>query len=130
MARIAGVTLPKNKRIEVALTYIFGVGLKSSQDILKETKIDVNTRTKDLTEAEVNALKNAIETGEKLVEGDLRRDIATNIKRHIDISSYRGDRHKKKLPVRGQRTKTNSRTVHGNKRRTMGSGRRDAAQKT
>lgn len=130
MARIAGVTLPKEKRVEIALTYIFGVGRTRSLEILTQTKIDPKVRTKDLTEKQVNDLKNTLEKGGFLIEGELRRDISGNIKRLKDINSYRGSRHAKRLPARGQRTKTNNRTVRGNVRRTMGSGRRAAAQKT
>ena len=120
-ARISGVTLP-NKRIEIALTYIFGVGLSRSQEILVETKIDPNTRANDLSNEEVGKLRTHIEK-EYRVEGDLRREIGSNIKRLREIGCFRGLRHALSLPVRGQRTKTNSRTVRGNVRRTMGSGR-------
>jgi len=130
MARIAGVTLPKDKRVEIALTYILGVGRSRSNEVLKETEIDPSVRAKDLTAEEVNAIKNALEKGDYLIEGELRRDVASNIKRLKDVGTYRGDRHKKRLPARGQRTKTNTRTVRGNVRRTMGSGRKAAAQKT
>lgn len=129
MARIAGVTLPSNKRIEFGLTYIYGIGLKSSHDVLAQTKINPNTRVKDLTEREVNSIKEYLEKKYK-VEGELRRDKLMNIKRLKEIGSYRGMRHIKNLPVRGQRTKTNSRTIRGNVRKTMGSGRKTAAQKT
>jgi len=127
--RIAGIMLPQNKRIEIALTYIFGIGLPLSQKILKETNINPNTRTQNLKEDEVNILRNAIEKKYR-VEGELRREILMNIKRLREIGSYRGSRHGKNLPVRGQRTKTNSRTVRGNVRKTMGSGRKPAAEKT
>lgn len=127
--RIAGVTIPNEKRVEIALTYIFGIGLKTSQDILAGSKIDPSTRVKDLKEDEVNALRFAIEK-QRRVEGDLKRDIVSNIKRLKEIGSYRGSRHAKNLPLRGQRTKTNSRTVRGNKRMTMGSGRKPVGQKT
>lgn len=130
MARIAGVTLPNNKRIEVALMYLFGVGLSLAQDILKAAKVNPNTRAKDLTEAEVNTIKTTIDAMGIKIEGDLRRDIFANIKRLKEINSYRGVRHMRHLPVRGQSTKTNSRTVRGNVRRTMGSGRKISAQKT
>jgi small subunit ribosomal protein S13 len=129
MARIAGVTIPNDKRIEIALTYIYGIGLPTSKKILQSTKIDGNIRAKDLRDNQVNALRDLIEKNYK-VEGDLRRDVMTHIKRLKDISSYRGSRHAKRLPARGQRTKTNTRTVRGNVRRTMGSGRKDANQKT
>ena len=128
-ARIAGVTLPNNKRIEIALTYIFGVGLTSANKILVQTHIDKNKRTQDLTEEEVNKLREIIEKDYK-VEGELKRELLMNIKRLKEIGSYRGHRHAKGLPVRGQRTKTNSRTVRGNVRRTMGSGRKPSAEKT
>jgi small subunit ribosomal protein S13 len=129
MARIAGVNLPKNKRIEIALTYLYGVGLPLSQKILAKTAIDPNIRTDDLKEEQINRLREVIEKNYR-VEGDLRREILLNIKRMKEIGSYRGDRHAKKLPVRGQRTKTNTRTVRGNVRKTMGSGRKPPAQKT
>lgn len=122
MARIAGALIPSNKRIEVALTYIYGIGLKTSQDILASLKIDPNARTKDLNEDDLNKLRFAIEKQHK-VEGDLKREVLSNIKRLKDIKCYRGSRHDKKLPTRGQRTKTNSRTVRGNRRTTMGSGK-------
>ncbi len=128
-ARISGVTLPNEKRIEVALSYLYGVGIPLGKKILKAAKIDPNTRAKDLTEAEVNAIKTTIDKMNIPIEGDLRREIFANIKRLKEIGSYRGTRHIKKLPVRGQSTKTNNRTVRGNKRRTMGSGRKIAAQK-
>lgn len=129
MARIAGVTLPKEKRIEIALTYVFGIGKKISNNILVQTGIDPNTRTKDLSEEQVNNLREVIEKDYK-VEGELKREILTNIKRLKEIGSYRGSRHAKNLPVRGQSTKTNSRTVRGNVRKTVGSGRKPADQKT
>lgn len=130
MARLAGVNLPKDKRIEYALPYIYGIGLTVAKKILKETGIDPNTRTKELTDAEVNKLREAIEKGGYRIEGELRRDIFNNIKRLKDISAYRGTRHHKGLPVRGQRTKTNSRTRRGNVRRTTTSGRKKSDQKT
>ncbi|PJE75809.1 30S ribosomal protein S13 [Candidatus Uhrbacteria bacterium CG10_big_fil_rev_8_21_14_0_10_48_11] len=127
MARIAGVTIPNEKRIEVALTYIYGIGLSVSKKILSETKINVDTRTKDLLDDQVALLREYIE--KKLrVEGDLRREVIGNIMRIKDIGSYRGSRHAKHLPARGQRTKTNTRTVRGNVRRTMGSGKRTLAK--
>ncbi|MBI3120386.1 MAG: 30S ribosomal protein S13 [Candidatus Kerfeldbacteria bacterium] len=129
MARIAGVTLPKEKRIEIALHYIYGIGPTLSQRILNLTKVSPNTRTKDLTDEEVNRLREVIEKQYK-VEGELRREILSSIKRLKEIGSYRGMRHSRHLPVRGQRTRTNTRTVRGNVRRTMGSGRKTAAQKT
>ena len=115
MARIAGVDLPRDKRIEIALTYIFGIGLKTSKDLLKETGINPDTRTRDLTEDEVVKLRDAIDKN-VLVEGDLRRQTALDIKRLVEIGCYRGVRHRKGLPVRGQRTKTNARTRKGPKR--------------
>ena len=123
MARISGVNIPSNKRIVIALTYVYGVGLKTSQKVLKELSIDENIRTKDLTEEQVKTLRTAIEKDSRL-EGDLRRDVLSHVKRLKEINSYRGSRHAKRLPVRGQRTKTNSRTRRGNKRSTAGSGRR------
>lgn len=129
MARIAGVLLPNNKRIEAALTYIFGIGFSSSKKILKDTGIDPNTLAKDLKEEDVAKIMEYI-TKNYQIEGDLRRKVSGDIKRLKDISSYRGARHRKHLPVRGQRTKTNSRTVRGNVRKTAGSGRKPPAQKT
>lgn len=129
MPRIAGVALPENKRIEVSLTYIYGVGLSLSKKILKESGIDPNKRAKALTTEEVNNLRQIVEKNHK-VEGELRREIMFNIKRLKDVGAYRGSRHSKHLPVRGQRTKTNSRTVRGNVRRTAGSGRKSSAEKT
>ncbi|OPJ60653.1 30S ribosomal protein S13 [Clostridium oryzae] len=119
MARIAGVDIPKEKRVEIGLTYIFGIGLPSSQRVLKETGINPDTRVKDLTEEEVNKLRDYINKNFK-VEGDLRRDVALNIKRLIEIGCYRGIRHRKGLPVRGQKTKTNARTRKGPKRTIAG----------
>ena len=112
MARIAGVDIPNNKRVEIALTYIYGIGLKSSQDILAKTGVNPDTRAKDLTEAEVASLRDEIEAKYN-VEGDLRREVALNIKSLVEINCYRGIRHRKGLPVRGQRTKTNARTRKG-----------------
>ena len=112
MARIAGVDIPNNKRVEIALTYIYGIGLKSANDILAKTGINPDTRAKDLTEYEVAKLRDEIENS-YTVEGDLRRDVALNIKRMVEINCYRGIRHRKGLPVRGQRTKTNARTRKG-----------------
>ena len=129
MPRIAGVTIPENKRIAIAITYIYGVGNSLSKKILAETKIDPNKKAQDLTPEEVNALKDCIEKTTK-IEGDLRRQVMINIKRLKDIGTWRGSRHTKKLPVRGQRTKTNTRTVRGNVRKTMGSGRKPAASPT
>ena len=112
MARIAGVDIPNNKRVEIALTYIYGIGRKSASDILAKTGINPDTRAKDLTEDEVAKLRDVIEQ-DYTVEGDLRRDVALNIKRMVEINCYRGIRHRKGLPVRGQRTKTNARTRKG-----------------
>jgi small subunit ribosomal protein S13 len=115
MARIAGIDIPREKRVEVALTYVYGVGLSSSQKILKQTSINPDTRVRDLTEDQVNRLREVIDRSFK-VEGDLRREVALNIKRLIEIGSYRGLRHRRNLPVRGQRTKTNARQRRGPKR--------------
>ena len=112
MARIAGVDIPNNKRIEIALTYIYGIGRKSATDILAATGINPDTRAKDLTDSEIAKLRDVIEDNYK-VEGDLRRDVALDIKRMVEINCYRGIRHRKGLPVRGQRTKTNARTRKG-----------------
>ena len=112
MARIAGVDLPRDKRVEIGLTYIYGIGLKSSQKILAKAGVNPDTRVKDLTEDDVAKLREAIEH-EYTVEGDLRREIALNIKRLVEIDCYRGQRHRKGLPVRGQRSKTNARTRKG-----------------
>ena len=127
--RIIGVHIPDEKKIEYALPYIYGIGLWSARKILKAAQIDSNRRTKDLTLQEVNRLREIIEKN-YTIEGDLRRGIMMNIKRLREIQSYRGMRHMRGLPVRGQRTKTNSRTRRGNVRRTMGSGRRPAASPT
>jgi small subunit ribosomal protein S13 len=123
MARIAGVVLPQNKRIEIALTYIFGIGLTRAQKIIKETGVNPDVRTKDLSSDDEKKLREAVEKTYR-VEGELRRERMANIKRLKEIGSYRGSRHTKGLPLHGQRTKTNSRTVRGNVRRTMGSGKR------
>ena len=112
MARIAGVDIPNNKRVEIALTYIYGIGRKSANDILAKTGINPDTRAKDLTEDEVAKLRDEIENS-YTVEGDLRREVALNIKNMVEINCYRGIRHRKGLPVRGQRTKTNARTRKG-----------------
>jgi small subunit ribosomal protein S13 len=119
MARIAGVDLPKDKRVEIALTYIFGIGRPSSNKILEKATINKDTKVNKLTEAEVVRIRDIIEQEYK-VEGDLRRDVATNIKRLMDIGSYRGLRHRKSLPVRGQRTHTNARTRKGPRRAIIG----------
>ena len=129
MPRIAGVNIPENKRIEISLTYIYGVGRSLSKKILDELKIDINKKASALTPKEVNDLKDYIEKTYK-IEGDLRRQVMINVKRLKDIGSWRGHRHAKGLPVRGQRTKTNNRTVRGNVRKTMGSGRKPAATPT
>jgi small subunit ribosomal protein S13 len=129
MLRISGVNIPDQKRIEISLTYIYGVGLKTSQKLLADLHINPDTRTKDLTAAEENKLREAIEKGLR-TEGELRHVVRNNIKRLKEISSFRGSRHAKGLPVRGQRTKTNTRTVRGNTRKTMGSGRKKADSKT
>lgn len=126
--RIVGTNIPDNKRIEIALMYVYGIGRSLSNVILKATQINPDTRAKDLTPPEVNRLREIIEKNYR-VEGDLRKVIMMNIKRLKDINTYRGARHMRGLPVRGQRTKTNSRTRRGNVRKTMGSGRK-AAQTT
>lgn len=122
MARIAGVDLPRDKRVEIGLTYIFGIGRSRSNEILAKAGIDPDTRVKDLTEEEVSKLRHIIDN-EYIVEGDLRREIALNIKRLKDINCYRGIRHRRGLPVRGQRTKTNARTRKGPKK-TVGKKRK------
>lgn len=123
MARIAGVNIPSNKHIGIALTYIYGVGPTRAKKVLSDLQIDATIRTKDLSEDQVKSIRTALEQAYRL-EGDLRRDVLSNVKRLKEIGSYRGERHKRHLPVRGQRTKSNSRTVRGNKRSTAGSGRR------
>jgi small subunit ribosomal protein S13 len=128
MARIAGVDLPRNKRVEIGLTYIYGIGRPSSRGILKQTRVDPDKRIKDLTEAEVTALREVIERDFR-VEGDLRREVQMNIKRLMEIGCYRGLRHRRNLPVRGQRTRTNARTKRGPKRTVPGRGRRRGAKK-
>ena len=115
MARIAGVDLPREKRVEIGLTYVYGIGRTSAKKILEATGINPDTRVKDLTEDEIGKIRDAIDS-EYTVEGDLRREVALNIKRLVEIGSYRGLRHRKGLPVRGQRTKTNARTRKGPKR--------------
>jgi small subunit ribosomal protein S13 len=115
MARIAGIDIPREKRVEVSLTYIYGIGLSTSQKILKQTSINPDTRVRDLTDDQVNRLREVIDRSFK-VEGDLRREVALNIKRLIEIGSYRGMRHRRNLPVRGQRTKTNARARRGPKK--------------
>ncbi len=121
--RLMGINIPDNKRVEISLTYIYGIGRARALDLLEETKIDPSKRAKDLKPADLSALKEAIEKTYK-VEGELKQAIKQNISRLKDIKAYRGIRHLKKLPTRGQRTKTNSRTVRGNVRKTAGSGKR------
>jgi small subunit ribosomal protein S13 len=127
MARIAGVDLPRNKRVEVALTYIYGIGRTTSRDILSETGVDPNTRVKDLAEAEISSLREVISRDYR-VEGDLRREVTMNIKRLQEIGCYRGIRHRRNLPVRGQRTRTNARCKRGT-RKTVPGRRRARAKK-
>jgi small subunit ribosomal protein S13 len=125
MPRIAGINIPENKQIEVSLTYIYGIGRPLSRKILSEAKISIVKKASELTSEEVNRLKEIIEKNYK-TEGDLRRDIITNIKRLKEIGSWRGSRHIKGLPVRGQTSRVNNRTVRGNVRKTVGSGRKEA----
>jgi small subunit ribosomal protein S13 len=115
VARIAGIELPKNKRLEIALTYIYGIGRTTAQQILDKAKIDRNKKSDDLTDQDITSLRKTIDAGYK-VEGDLRRDVSLNIKRLMDFGSYRGLRHRRGLPVNGQRTKTNARTRKGPRR--------------
>ena len=122
--RILGITLPDEKRIEIALTAIFGIGRPRAHTILKEAGVEFGKKAKELTPEEENKIRSIIEQGGFKIEGDLKREVASNIKRLKDIKTYRGSRHARHLPARGQRTKTNSRTVRGNTRKTMGSGRR------
>jgi small subunit ribosomal protein S13 len=129
MARIAGVNIPDNKKVGVALTYIFGIGASLSKKILEEAKIDENRRASDLKTEELNSIKDIIEKNYS-IEGTLKREIMMSIRRLHDIGSWRGSRHAKHLTVRGQRTKTNSRTVRGNVRKTVTSGRKPAASAT
>ena len=129
MPRIGGINIPEKKQIAVALTYIYGVGLSLSKKILKEAKINYEKRTFELSAEEVNIIKDIIEKNYK-TEGELKREIMTNIKRLKDISCWRGMRHMRGLPVRGQRTKTNNRTVRGNVRKTVGSGRKPPVEAT
>jgi small subunit ribosomal protein S13 len=129
MARIAGVNIPDDKRVVIALTYIFGIGSTRSQEILAALKLSPDTRTKELSENDVNKLKDFIEKN-YTIEGELKHQIQMNIRRLKDIGCYRGVRHSRGLTVRGQRTRTNTRTVRGNVRKTAGSGRRKAAEKT
>jgi small subunit ribosomal protein S13 len=128
MARIEGVDLPRNKRVEVGLTYIYGIGRPRAQEILRATNINPDTRVKDLSDAEVALLRDYIAQNYK-VEGDLRREVQMNIKRLIEIGCYRGLRHRRNLPVRGQRTRTNARTRKGPRKTVAGRGRRRGAKK-
>jgi len=128
MARIEGVDLPRNKRVEVGLTYLYGIGPTRAQQILAQTKVNPDIRVKDLSEADVAAIREFISKNYK-VEGDLRREVQMSIKRLIEIGSYRGMRHRRNLPVRGQRTRTNSRTRKGTKKTVAGRGRRRGAKK-
>ncbi|MDO8575078.1 MAG: 30S ribosomal protein S13 [bacterium] len=125
--RILGITLPENKRIEIALTTLYGIGRSRAQHILTQAGVEYGKKSKDLSVEEENAIRKIIEPIK--IEGDLKRDTASNIKRLKDIKCYRGMRHSRRLPARGQRTKTNSRTVRGNMRKTMGSGRRKEEKK-
>lgn len=129
MVRIAGINIPDQKRVETALTYVYGIGIVTSRKILSDLKINPDTRSKDLSMENANRLRDAIEKNYR-VEGELRHAVKMNVKRLKEIGCYRGVRHQKGLPVRGQRTKTNTRTIRGNVRKTMGSGRRKAAEKT
>jgi small subunit ribosomal protein S13 len=128
MARIAGVDLPRDKRVEVSLTYIYGIGRSTSTDILQQASVDPNTRVKDLAEDEIARLREVIARNYQ-VEGDLRREVGMNIKRLMEIGCYRGLRHRRGLPVHGQRTKTNARTRKGPKKTVAGRGRRRGAKK-
>ena len=128
MARIEGVDLPRDKRVEIGLTYIYGVGLKTSKDILAATEISPDTRVRDLTDSEIASLRDYI-VSNLTVEGDLRRETQMNIKRLIEIGSYSGLRHRRNLPVRGKRTRTNARTCKGPKKTVAGRGRRRGATK-
>jgi small subunit ribosomal protein S13 len=128
MARIEGVDLPRNKRVEIGLTYIYGIGLPRAQQVLAATKVNPDTRIKDLTDADVGLLRDYISQNFK-VEGDLRREVQLNIKRLIEIGSYRGLRHRRNLPVRGQRTRTNARTRKGPRKTVAGRGRRRGTKK-
>jgi len=128
MARIEGVDLPRDKRVEIGLTYIFGIGLHRSQQILADTGVNPDTRVRDLTDTDISSLRDYINQNYK-VEGDLRREVQMNIKRLIEIGSYRGLRHRRGLPVHGQRTRTNARTRKGPKKTVAGRGRRRGATK-
>lgn len=125
--RIAGITLPDNKRIEIALTSVYGIGISLAQKVVVKSKVPLGKKPSQLSVDEENAIRKTIETFK--IEGDLKREIGGNIKRLVDIKSYRGSRHAKRLPSRGQRTKTNSRTRRGNVRKTMGSGRKKLDKK-
>jgi len=127
MARIEGVDLPRNKRVVIGLTYVYGIGRSRSEEILEKTGINPETRVRDLTEAEANLLREAV--GEFRVEGELRREVELNVKRLIDIGSYRGLRHRRSLPAHGQRTRTNARTKRGPKKTVPGRGRRRGMKK-
>jgi small subunit ribosomal protein S13 len=127
--RIAGINIPDKKRIDVALRYIYGIGPTTAREVLKQAQIDSNKRAQELTAPQINIIKEILEKNYK-IEGDLRREISLNIKQLKDIGCYRGMRHMRHLPSRGQRTKTNSRTVRGNVRKTAGSGKRPAASPT
>ena len=129
MARIVGVNIPDNKKIFIALTYVYGIGNSLSKEIITKVKVDPDKRAKDLSPEEINDIRGAIE-GVYTIEGELKREILGSIRRLKEINSWRGLRHTKRLPVRGQRTKTNSRTIRGNKRSTVGSGRKPAATPT
>lgn len=130
MARIAGVDLPRNKRVEIGLTYIYGIGRATSRNILAKTGVNPDTRIKDLTESEVALLRDLVDNPDYIVvEGDLRREVQMNIKRLIEIGSYRGLRHRRNLPTRGQRTRTNARTKRGPKKTVPGRGRRRGSKK-
>nr|HID13574.1 30S ribosomal protein S13 [Anaerolineae bacterium] len=128
MARIAGVDLPRNKRVEIGLTYIYGIGRSLSNEILRKAGVSPDTRVKDLTESQITALREVIDR-EYHVEGDLRREVQMNIRRLIDIGCYRGLRHRRNLPVRGQRTRTNARTKRGPRKTVPGRGRRRGMKK-
>ena len=127
--RVSGVNIPKEKRVLISLTYVYGIGSTTAKKILEQAQVPLTTRTKDLTQDQEDKIRNLVEKGHR-TEGDLRRDVSSNIKRLKDIKSYRGTRHAKRLPSRGQRTKTNSRTTRGNKRNVATSGKKPSAQKT
>jgi len=129
MVRIAGINIPDDKRIEIALTYLYGIGITTSRKILESLQLNPDTRVKNISSEDANRLREAIEKRYR-VEGELRHMVKMNVKRLKEIGCYRGTRHQKGLPVHGQRTKTNTRTVRGNVRRTMGSGRKKASDKT